>query len=119
MHLAGQPWNLINLAVMPMVIGIAIDNGIYFINALRRHRRAPVGVAEAMAEVGSAMLMTTASSLIGFATCFLAPYRGLRSLGLVACVGLLACLLVAVVGLPAVARLTTRGRGARGLPPTP
>ncbi|HYE08250.1 MAG TPA: MMPL family transporter [Planctomycetota bacterium] len=110
MHLAGLRWNLMNLAVMPLVLGIGIDNAIYFINALRRHRHGPAGVVAAMAEVGYPMLMTTAASVIGFGSLIVSPYRGLQSLGLVASVGLIACLAVSMIGLPAIARLTSHRR---------
>ncbi|MBA3684446.1 MAG: MMPL family transporter [Planctomycetes bacterium] len=110
MQLADLSWNLVNIGVLPLIIGIGIDASIYFINALRRHRRDRHGVGAALSEVAHPMLMTTGAAIIGFASLLGSDYRGLRSMGLVAILGMATCLLVAVVALPVAALFTSHRR---------
>jgi len=107
MHLVDLHWNLVNLAVMPLILGIGIDAGIYFVNALRRQPRTRAGVAAAVADIAFPMIMTSATAIAGFASLLFNDYRGLRSMGEVAIIGMAACLLVALIGLPVWAALTT------------
>jgi hypothetical protein len=57
--------------------------------------------SSAVFEVGHAVLVTSLTTVAGFAGLLLASHRGLRSLGVVACVGSCAMTLTTIVLLPA------------------
>lgn len=113
MAAAGLSWNIVNVAVLPLLFGIGIDASIYLINAVRRHPRDRAGVAAALGEVAHPMLMTTATAIAGFAALLWNPYRGLQSMGWTAILGMLLCLGVALFALPALFLLTSHRRARR------
>lgn len=96
LHHLGVPWNLLNVAALPLLFGLGIDAAIYVIAALARHGDDPAGRSTALGEVIPPLLMTTATTVIGFASLLLNPYRGLQSLGWVAIVGMVCCLVTAL-----------------------
>jgi predicted RND superfamily exporter protein len=100
----GQSWNLANIAVVPLIAGIGIDNGIHLIHALGRHDRSQQGITLAVRETGFPLLMTTLTSLIGFLSLTTNAYQGVQSIGITAAVGLSACLLATIVTIPLLAQ---------------
>ncbi len=103
LSLFGIPWNLINVAALPLLFGLGIDAAIYTVMALRRAPGDAQGRATAIAAVAPPLIMTTATTVVGFASLLLNPYRGLQSLGAVAIIGMTLFLLVALT-LPALFR---------------
>jgi len=103
LSLFGIPWNLINVAALPLLFGLGIDAAIYTVMALRRSPGDARGRATAIAAVAPPLLMTTATTVVGFASLLLNPYRGLQSLGAVAIIGMTVFLLVALT-LPSLFR---------------
>ena len=101
LHLIGQPWNIINIAVFPLIIGIGIDNGIHFIHHLSRQTRCSNGLSRTLIEIGHPILMTTLTSVVGFGSLLLNAYIGIQGLGLAACIGLVACMASTLLLLPA------------------
>jgi hopanoid biosynthesis associated RND transporter like protein HpnN len=90
--------NLANVVVVPMLMGIGTDCGIYMTE--RFHCAAP---GEALLETATArgVLYAALTTLASFATLSLAAHRGMASLGLLLTLGLLATLLCYVMILPA------------------
>jgi hypothetical protein len=104
----GIKLNILNAAVLPSVLGLGIDGGVHVF-----HRAADGGfrgLAQTTRETGSAVAVCTATSLIGFGSMLIANHPGLRSIGALAVAGLGACLVAAVVVLPALLSLL-RSRG--------
>jgi predicted RND superfamily exporter protein len=66
-------------------------------------------------EVGHPLLITSLTTVAGFLPLLLARHRGIRSLGVVTCVGSVTMLLTAVVLMPAMLALLdrSRNRGSR------
>ncbi len=104
---SGHAWDMMNIAMIPLIIGIGIDNGIHFTTALRHHPRTPSGVIRAMTETGHPILMTSLTTIIGFGSLLLNHYRGIQGVGLTAVIGVGACLLVCMVALPLLALIGT------------
>lgn len=96
LHHLDVPWNLLNIAALPLLFGLGIDAAIYVVSALGRHDDDALGRSTALGEVIPPLLMTTATTVIGFASLLLNPYRGLQSLGWVAIVGMVCCLVTAL-----------------------
>jgi predicted RND superfamily exporter protein len=95
----GRSVDLISLAVLPIMLGIGIDDGLH---ALHGARIDPVrGIRGAVIGAGRAMALTTLTTCIGFGSLTLSQIPGLRNGGLLVAAGVLACLLSTLVVLPA------------------
>lgn len=103
--LLGQKLNFFNFVALPTTFGIGID---YAINIEERIRQKGRGaLAQAVAESGPAVVLASMTSVIGYASLLPADSRALASFGALAIIGELACVIVAVVFVPAL--WATRG----------
>ncbi|MDP6986529.1 MAG: MMPL family transporter, partial [Phycisphaerales bacterium] len=103
MGLVGLELNFANLMVLPMIFGIGVDAGVHVIHRWRSNPRVrPPGL---WGGTGTGILLTTATTAIGFGSLMLAEHRGVRSLAIVMVIGLLTTLVAAWTVLPAVLRL--------------
>ena len=96
-------WNLMNLAAIPLLLGVGLDYSIHMQLALRR-----LGgdVAEARRTIGRALILCGLSTATGFGTLIWSTNAGLASLGLVCCIGILITMITCVFLLPAWYRWT-------------
>ncbi len=99
MGMFGIKLNVINMVVLPTVLGIGIDNGIHIFQRYREEGYA--NVREVVMTTGGAAFLTTATTLLGFAGTLSAQNNGLQSLGLAATIGLTTCLLSSLTVFPA------------------
>jgi len=93
----GLSLNLANFFAVPMLLGLGIDSAIH---VLHRWKRDPDGLPATL----TATAFTGVTTAIGFGALILADHRGLASLGWAMLVGSIACVIVAVVALPALLR---------------
>lgn len=98
------PLNLFNLIAIPLVVGYGIDDHIFL---LARYRERPeLGPEHALASTGRAIVVTSLSTIAGFAGLIVARFDGLRLLGLSGALAVALCLVVAaLVALPALLSL--------------
>jgi len=109
MGLFGIPLNFANIVVIPMVIGLGIDNNTHLYH---RYREYPEdGIKEAMSFTGRAVVISTMTSLAGFGSLIFSRYGGLKSIGFLAVTGLTLCLVTALFVLPALIAVGRPGRG--------
>ena len=107
--LLGLSWNMITVAVLPLVVGIGIDDVVHFSHYLKRH---PVAANESICaacrraclHIGPPTLRTSLTTGIGFGSLLLADYRGLQDMGLIAVIGIIACLTTTICALPLLAQ---------------
>lgn len=90
------PLNLANFVAVPFLIGVGVDYGIHLANHLRAHPPVP-GARIALGATGVAIWHTGATTALGFGSLMTSSMQGLWSLGLIAFVGVLACLLASVL----------------------
>ena len=90
--------NAANLIVLPLVLGIGVDNGVYVVH---NYRARGGGRYTMDASTMSAILLTSLTTMIGFGSMMIAAHRGLQSVGLVLSVGVGCCLFVSLITLPA------------------
>ena len=109
MGLAGVTLNPFNFVVLPILVGIGLDDGIHIV---RRYRELG-DVALTLATTGRSVLVTTLTTICGFGSLALADYHVLVGMGLIAVTGVAACFLFSVLTLPALLRL--REPPARGV----
>ncbi len=100
MRVSNTPWNILNIAVVPLIIGIGIDNSVHFLHCLKHHSFDRNGIRMAIAETGHPIMMTALTSIIGFGSLLFNAYRGIQGIGTLASIGIFACMLAALLGLP-------------------
>jgi predicted RND superfamily exporter protein len=95
----GVKLNFFNFVALPTTFGIGID---YAINIEERIRQRGRGaLADAVAESGPPVVLASLTSMIGYASLIPADSRALASFGVLAILGEAACVVVAVVLVPA------------------
>jgi predicted RND superfamily exporter protein len=95
----GIKLNIFNMIVLPTVLGIGIDNAIHILH--RYQEEGKNNVMYALKTTGGAAFMTTLTTMFGFAGMLSASNAGLKSLGLVACIGLTCCMVASLTIFPA------------------
>ena len=103
--LTGIDLNPANLIVLPLVLGIGVDDGVHVVHDYRMQRR---GEYRTSSSTINAIVLTSLTSMIGFGSMMFAAHRGLFSVGLVLVIGIGSCLFVSLVTLPAMLTLADR-----------
>jgi predicted RND superfamily exporter protein len=93
-------FNFLNVMVLPMIVGIGIDDGVHLSNTFDQSH--PSDLFDALPRTGRAVVLTSLTTLVGFGSIALSHYPGLRSMGYVAVIGVSTCLLASIVVMPAV-----------------
>ena len=103
----GVSLNPANLIVLPLVLGIGVDDGVHVVHDFRLQR----GSYCMSSSTISAIVLTSLTSMAGFGSLMVASHHGLRSVGLVMVIGVASCLFVSLVPLPAALTIAARVRG--------
>jgi uncharacterized membrane protein YdfJ with MMPL/SSD domain len=91
--------NFLNFVVLPVTFGIGVD---YAANILQRVRLEGAGSLDrVLRETGGAVALCSLTTIIGYASLLVADNRALRGFGLLASLGEVACVVAALVALPA------------------
>ncbi len=107
--------NPANIVTLPMILGIGVAFGVYVVARYREEGR--VRIFES--STGKAVILSAFTTLFGFGSMLFGEYRGLVSLGLVMSIGVIACLVSAVVILPQILSLMDRSAGEEDRDPGP
>ena len=110
--MAGISLNPANLIVLPLVLGIGVDDGVHVVHDFREQPR-PQPYRTSSSTM-NAIILTSLTSMIGFGSMMIASHRGLSSVGLVLVIGVGACLFVSLVPLPAILTLISRASQQQG-----
>lgn len=97
----GIDLNPANLVVLPLILGIGVDDGVHVIHDARHSK----GRYETSPSIINAVTLTSLTSMVGFGSMIVAAHQGLASLGLVLVVGVGSCMFVSLVTLPAILSL--------------
>ncbi len=111
----GLSLDLLSLSVVPILIGIGIDDGLHAVHGTGSRIRSVSGLAESVRQSGLAMALTTLTTCVGFGSLATSSIPGLRNGGLLVAVGVLLCLLATLWILPAVGALLRTGDGSQKL----
>jgi uncharacterized protein len=107
----GLPLNLYNLLSVPLVIGYGIDDHVFLVH---RYEAEPGGgTGHVLATTGRGIVLTSLSTMAGFAGLAVARFDGLRLLGLSGALAVALCLLAAFAVLPALLTLLFERRAPR------
>jgi predicted exporter len=107
--------NFMNFSALPITFGIGVD---YAVNVVQRYR-ADGGrdILGALKTTGGAVVLCSLTTTLGYLALLGSANRAIRSLGLIAVVGEVSCLLAAVTVLPALWLLVERRRNRRRATP--
>jgi predicted RND superfamily exporter protein len=89
--------NFFNMVVLPTLLGLGVDHGVHY---YRRWRELGGDTAATQLELFEPITVATLTTIMGYAGMAFAHHPGLRSIGLLAVVGLLCTWVTAVVLLP-------------------
>jgi predicted RND superfamily exporter protein len=90
--------NFLNFIALPITFGIGVD---YAVNVMQRYRREGSGGAvRAVRETGGAVVLCSMTTTLGYLALIKSMNPGVRSLGITAVLGEVACLLAAIIVLP-------------------
>jgi predicted RND superfamily exporter protein len=96
--LAGLSVHFLDLIALPITIGIGIE---YAVNlAAREREEGHLGGKHLVATTGSAVLLCSYTTSVGYGTLLLSANGGIRSFGLAALLGEVACIVMALIVAP-------------------
>jgi len=99
MAIFGIKLNFLNFVALPISFGIGVD---YAVNMFQRYKQeGPGSMAKVTGSTGSAVLLCSSTTAIGYSVLMTSSSRALESFGLVAVIGEVCCLIAALVSMPA------------------
>jgi hopanoid biosynthesis associated RND transporter like protein HpnN len=104
MALLGLPFNPANILALPLMVGIGVAYGVYFVQRYREDGEATFYGKS----TGRAVMLSALTALIAFASLMIGNHRGIVSLGVVMSLGVLLCLLASLTLLPALLEVARR-----------
>ncbi len=108
MWLCGISFNSANIIVLPLILGIAVDSGIYIINRFRREDETAVEVVTRSTGLG--VIYNTLTIMASFGALMVAHHQGVFSIGAVMSLGMIACQFAFILVLPAILTLVGKRR---------
>jgi predicted RND superfamily exporter protein len=100
MRVLGTQWHVYDALVLPVLFGVTIDESMFLLHAARDR---PVG--EALRKQGPLVAATALTTAAGFGALVACQFDGLRDLGSIGAIGVLAGLVAALVVVPAALRV--------------
>jgi uncharacterized protein len=97
MPLFNIPLNPANLIILPLILGIGVDNGVH---VLHDYRSRPKEIFSPAPSIVNAILLTSTTTMVGFGSMMIAAHQGLYSLGAVLTLGVGSTLFVSLLMLP-------------------
>lgn len=102
-------FNTLTSVVVPVILGLGVDNGIHVVARLRRFRaRTDASIHEAVEGVGRAIFLTTITTVMSFVGLLLTDHAGMESIAYFMLIGVPLCFLASITALPAAAKLLNR-----------
>ena len=95
-------FTLFNLPILPAILGIGVDNGVYLTDRIRRTKSEAGGLLKSLEETGGAIMAAMATTAIGFAAFMVADSAGVRGIGVTAVLGIALAGLAATLLLPTI-----------------
>jgi len=108
----GELLNFMNIVILPILLGFGVSHGLYLLHRFLEGTSPMV----AFRSVGAAVASSTLTAIAGFAALFAASHNGLKSMGLVACLGLATTLVVSFTVLASVLQIMHDGRTGTDAP---
>ena len=117
MRLAGIRWHAYDALVLPVLLGITMDEAMFLLYAARSEEgqasSADTAVAQALKQQGPLVVATALTTSAGFAALLACRFDGLFDVGAVGAIGSVAGLVAALLVIPAGLRLSTSSKKGR------
>ncbi|HOU52722.1 MAG TPA: MMPL family transporter [Myxococcota bacterium] len=108
--LLGQKLNFLNFVVFPITLGIGVDYGV---NIFSRYRQeGPGRIREVIQSTGGAVVLTSSTTILGYATLITSTNMALQSFGIIADLGEFACLATSELVMTALLVWRHQGRSS-------
>lgn len=104
MGLANIPLNSANMIVLPLILGIGVDNGVHVVHDFRQQQGRRYHISDSTA---NAVFINSLGNMVGFGSLMIASHQGLQSLGRVLTIGM-ACCLFSALAMPSLLMLIKR-----------
>ncbi len=101
MNFFGLKFNIINIAMVPLIIGIGIDYGVYMVHRWITEGKGISSIPAVVESTGRAVALSALTTMIGFGAIMFAKYQGLVLMSRTLVMGIGLCLVAAVLMLPA------------------
>jgi predicted RND superfamily exporter protein len=111
MTLFGIRINFVNAVILPMIIGMGIDNSVHLMHRFLEGGGNNAG--HALRNTGRAMAMCSLTTMLGFGSLATARYQALSTMGWVTILGMGFCLIAALCFLPTLLMLREQKRRER------
>ena len=103
MAVADVPFNALNVMAVPVIIGIAVDNGVHIVHRLRQEQG---DLRRTVEGTGRSVLLTSATTLLAFGSLLFTRHCGLASFAVLMTAGVAAALIFSLGVLPILTRWT-------------
>lgn len=104
--------NFLDFVALPITIGLGVD---YAVNIAHRHgRRGHTDAATTLRTSGSAVFICSLTTIIGYGSLIVSENLAIRSFGVASLIGEVACLLTALILVPAIVSMRNGRRGTDG-----
>lgn len=103
MTLLDMPFNSLNIMALPVILGIAVDDGVHMVHRFIADRG---NVARMLAGSGRSVVLTSLTTIAAFASLAFTRHQGLASFSILLVIGVALALLISVVLLPRVMKAT-------------
>lgn len=102
LKLMDMKMNYLNLIVFPLMAGLGTDNGLYLVERFRELKRR--STLETVETLWPSLTLTSLTTIVGFGSLAYSANRGMKSLGVAICVGMLCYLFASLLVLPPMLR---------------
>ena len=106
MQLLGLQFNMMNMSVITLVLGIGVDDGVHILHRWKIEQNIDI----VYRSTGKAILLTSLTTMISFGSLWFSTYRGLGSLGIALFIGVGTCFLATLFMLPPLLTLQIKNR---------
>ena len=110
MGMTGMNLNPANMIVLPLLLGMGVDAGIYIVHDYREQTaagKAPGRYRMSTCTINSIIMIST-TTVVGFGCMVVSAHRGIVSLGLTLTIGVTCSMIVSLITLPALLALLDR-----------
>ncbi|MFO8057542.1 MAG: MMPL family transporter, partial [bacterium] len=105
MNTVGLKFNIVNVAMLPLIIGIGVDYGVYMVHRWIGEGKGEKSIKPVVESTGRAVTLSAFTTMIGFASIIPAQWRGLSLMGSTLTMGICLCWIAAVLYLPSILKV--------------
>jgi predicted RND superfamily exporter protein len=114
MNTVGLKFNIVNVAMLPLIIGIGVDYGVYLVHRWIGEGKGDKSIKPVVESTGRAVTLSAFTTMIGFASIIPAQWRGLSLMGSTLTMGIALCWIAAVIYLPSILKIIEMIKGRNG-----